>query len=257
MIFLTRINKKIFQALLKEKGRTPQRIYQMIHDKRRELDYTIPKETAANLLAAQMGIDVSKFLEKEELAELRDLKRVGIAIPPTKIEKVVRKTLPRSVTIKIGEKAIEDFSLPEKLATEAKRMAEVYPMIYVLENSIRHIIMYILKRRYGDDWWDKRVPATIRRNVENRVKQEGKNRWHSRRGGHRVFYTDFGDLNSIIINNWDDFKEIFPSQRWIQTRMEEIEFSRNIIAHNNPLPVREIKRLGLYFDDLRRQLARI
>lgn len=257
MIFLARINRKVFQALLKKTGRTRQRIYQMIHDKRREFDYTISKETAANLLAAQMRIDVSKFLGREELAEIRDLKKVGITMAPTKKEKIVRKTLLRSVTIKIGKKAIEDFSLPEKLATEADRMAEVYPMIYVLENSIRHIIMYVLKRKYGDDWWDKRVPATIRRNVEDRVKQEGKNRWHSRRGGHRIFYTDFGDLNSIIINNWDDFKEMFPNQRWIQTRMEEIELSRNIIAHNNPLPTREIERLRLYFDDLRKQLARI
>lgn len=256
MILLARINRGIFQALLKKTGKTPQRVYQIIQEKRKEHDYTISRETAANLLAAQMKIDVSKFLGKDELEELRKLKEVGVSLPVQKQIKVVEKAVPESVTIKIGEELITQLSLPKKLAKEAKRMAQVYPRMYVLENSLRFLITNTLKRKHGNDWWDSKVPAAVRRNAESRKNQEGRNRWHSRRGSHEIFYTDFGDLSSIIINNWDDFKEVFPSQRWIQARIEEIELSRNIIAHNNPLPKREIKRLELYFEDLRRQLAR-
>jgi len=254
---LPRINKEVFQALLEKTGKSPRRIYQMIQKKREEYDYTISRETAANLLAAQMKIDISKFLEEEKLDELRKLReipRTGLSI--VKPQKHSRRQAPEIVSIQLGEKLLQDFVLPKKLANEAKRMADVYPMLYVLENSLRHIIMHVLKNKYGERWWEQRVPLSIRKKVEIRMKQEGRNRWHSRRGSHKIFYTDFGDLSSIIINNWDDFKEWFPSQRWIQTRLEEIELSRNIIAHNNPLPKREIRRLRLYFEDLRKQISR-
>lgn len=256
MILLARINKGIFQALLKKADKTPQRVYQIIQEKRKEYDYTISRETAANLLAAQMKIDVSKFLGKEELEELRKLKKNGVSLPVQKQIKVVEKAIPESVTIKIGEELITQLSLPKKLAKETKRMAQVYPRLYVLENSLRFLITNTMKKKHGNDWWDSKVPVAIRRNAESRKNHEGRNRWHSRRGSHEIFYTDFGDLSSIIINSWDDFKEVFPSQRWIQARVEDIELSRNIIAHNNPLPEREIKRLELYFEDFRRQLAR-
>jgi len=249
------INRGIFQALLKKTGRTTQRVYQMIYEKRKEYDYTITRETAANLLAAQTEIDVAKFLGKEELDELRKLKEIRVVSLVKKQPKVTKKVIPETVTIKIGEELIDQFSLPKKLAKEARKMAEVYPRLYVVENSLRHLIVHTLRKKHGDTWWNCRVPTAVKRSVESRKRQEGKNRWHTRRGGHNIFYTDFGDLGSIIINNWEDFKEIFPSQRWIQTRIDEIELSRNIIAHNNPLPKREIKRLELYFEDLKRQLV--
>jgi len=80
------------------------------------------------------------------------------------------------------------------------------------------------------------------------------NKWHSERGGHEIFYTDFGDLSSIISRNWEEFKSLFPNPQWIQAKLEDTELSRNIIAHNNPLPTREFDRIELFLDDLRKQL---
>jgi hypothetical protein len=106
-------------------------------------------------------------------------------------------------------------------------------------------------------WWDEVnvVPAEVKKKVKNRQKQEGKNRWHYKRGSHEIFYTDFGDLSSIISNNWKEFESLFPNLRWIQAKLEEVEQSRNIIAHNNPLPKREFNRIDIIFEDLRKQLA--
>jgi len=253
---LTRINKEVFNALLKKTGKSESRIYQIIQEKRKEYDYTISNKTAVNLLAAQMKIDVSKYLKKEEIDELRTLRKTQAAtIPLMKAKQTNRKTTP-TVSIKFGERLLQNFLLPKNLANEAKRMADVYPMLYLLENALRYFIMSVLKENYGEKWWEQRVSLSINRKVSKRLNKEGKNRWHSQRGSDRIFYTDFGDLHLIITKDWDEFKEFFPNQEWIKARLDDIELSRNIIAHNNPLPSKEIQRFKLYFEDIRKQLSK-
>ena len=93
------------------------------------------------------------------------------------------------------------------------------------------------------------MPIKIRRNVDNRKIKEEENRWHARRGSRNIFYTNFGDLRDIIIDNWEIFQNFFPDQHWIASRFKDLEISRNIIAHNNPLPKKEIDRIKIYFQD--------
>jgi len=250
---LTRIDKEILQALVNKTGKSKRTVYRMIENIMKEFNYTIPsKRIAANILASRMGIKVNEILDKNELTELQKYLAIPVVPPTIKIIKKVQKT----PTIRIDRKIIEAFGLPPNLAKEAKRMAEeVYPRIYVLENSLRYVVMSILRKKYGEDWWNRcNISREIRKNVENRIKSEKKNRWHGRRGSHPIFYTDFDDLRSIIINNWEEFKELFPDQIWVQSRLKDIEPSRNIIAHNNPLPQREIERLKIIVEDFRKQL---
>jgi hypothetical protein len=47
---------------------------------------------------------------------------------------------------------------------------------------------------------------------------------------------------------------MFPDLTWVKSRIDSIGLSRNIVAHNNPLPNREIQRLKIYFGDWIRQL---
>jgi hypothetical protein len=75
------------------------------------------------------------------------------------------------------------------------------------------------------------------------------------RGAGPLFYTDFGDLKSIIQSNWPAFDDLFPDQNWLLARLTELEASRNIIAHMNPLDERENARLGLYLRDWTRQVG--
>ena len=62
-------------------------------------------------------------------------------------------------------------------------------------------------------------------------------------------YVDFGDLFQIIIANWDSFKEIIPSQSWLNQRMIELEKARNFVAHNRMLLPNEFQRLYMYISD--------
>jgi len=211
---------------------------------------------AANILASRMKIDVHRILkdDQDELSELRELLRATPSITVTTPAKERRKDKEQVITI--GKKIIDTFGLPQNLSKEAERMSEIYPHLYVFENLIRHVVAGLLKTKYGKDWWTEPdvVPNPIVRKVEDRQSKEGQNRWHSERGSHAIFYTDFGDLSSIISNNWEEFKSLFPNLRWIQTRLEETELSRNIIAHNNPLPMKECDRLKMFLDDLKKQL---
>lgn len=135
-------------------------------------------------------------------------------------------------------------------------MADVYPDLYVFENLMRYVVMNELEKKQGANWWIEPniVSNTIAKKVEDRKSKEGTNRWHSKRGNHEIFYTDFGDISDIITNNWKDFKSTFPNLKWIQTRLEETELSRNIVAHNNPLLKKECDRIKMFLDDLKKQL---
>jgi hypothetical protein len=248
------INKKVMKALMEKTNKSLQRIYQMIEEKKKEYDYTITREMAANLLAAELGIDISKILSEEELTKLRGLKETKILVSEKK--KLVESKTPRQIIIDVTrEFRVIDPFLSEKLINEAISMARVYPIVYLFENSIRNLIQITLEKKYGSEWWNIAVPQSVRQEVERRLAKEKENRWHSKRGAHKIFYTNIGDLNSIISANWSDFREFFPNQAWIKSRIDEIELSRNIIAHNNPLSDREIKRLKLYFEDWIKQIG--
>lgn len=238
------INRQIIKELKKIKSRS--RIYSMIGKIRKSSGYKYTKEEAAYLLAGQLGIDITKFLTKDELERIRTLRpQAPIKITMQEGKKLISKIL------KIGKFTLKDPLLPNRIINEAKKMAEdVYPIFYVFENSIRNLILTVMSKKYGNDWWESKTPSAIKKNVEGRLKKENKNRWHSsRRGVHKIFYTDFGDLQSIIIANWPDFKDLFPRQDWITSKFSDLELSRNIIAHNNPLQEDDIKRVESYFKD--------
>ena len=256
---LARIDNEIFQTIWNraketKSSITKRAIYLRIEAVRKRFKKSISLRMAANILAAEMDIDVYKLLkDKEELKELRDLLR---ATPPQVITETRKeKKREKEKPIIIGKKIVETFGLPRHLGKEAERMAEVYPAIYVFENTVRHVVMTVLEKKYGKNWWNEPnvVSKTIKRNVEGRKHKEGKNRWHSKRGSHEIFYTNFGNLSAIISTNHNEFKEVFGELQ-IEAEMKQLELSRNIIAHNNPLPLREVKRIKMYSEDLQRQL---
>lgn len=242
------------KLLLEKTGVSKQRIYQMKDVKKKEHNFTISNEDATYLIAAENGIDISKILAQEDLQRLRGLN--DSRIPTRKIQKTSDKKTAESITIEIGQNFhVVDPFLSKKTVNEAAQMARVYPTLYLFENSVRSVIQRVLEKKYGVGWWDSKVPRKVRDDVEKRLVQEASNKWHGRRGAHKIFYTDIGDLSSIINTNWSDFQAFFPNLTWVKSRIDEIELSRNIVAHNNPLEDRDIKRVKLYFDDWIKQIA--
>jgi hypothetical protein len=126
---------------------------------------------------------------------------------------------------------------------------------FCLENAVREIVVQRLTENQGSDWWDKAASKAVKDRVNQRREKEGKNRWHVQRGANEIYYTDFGDLLLLIQGNWPDFEDLFPDQHWIANRLNDLEASRNIIAHSNQLDEREIDRVKMYLHDWIRQVG--
>jgi len=166
----------------------------------------------------------------------------GIQVRAATDERAIQRVLP-----------LEDF--PPELRRNAMKSLPAYLAFFCLENSVRELIADRLTENHGSDWWDACANSGMKTHVQSRKEKEGKNRWHVRRGEHEIYYTDFGDLKLLINNNWPDFEDLFPDQNWISSRLDELEASRNIIAHSNLLEDREIERIRLYLNDWLRQVG--
>lgn len=200
------------------------------------------------------NISVQKFIEEEsKLKELQDLVNRILQNQPREFRK--EKATEKRQRL-VSKKVTDAFGLPHNLTNEANRMTEAYQAMYVFENLVRHVVVTTLEKKYGKDWWDAPnvVSGEIKRSVESRKLEERRNRWHTTRGIHNIFYTDFKDLDRIITTNIKDFKDVFGDLE-IQAEMRQLERSRNIIAHNNPLPHPEVERIKMYSHDLLKQLG--
>ena len=241
-----RTSKKIINLIREKSGLSRSGFYDRIKKIREEYGGTISIADGANLLASKYGVDLIKILSQDEIDRVRELQNMK----PQLIYQKPRQIVPKKITLKFGSFKIKDPLLSGKILNEAQRMAEVYSRLYVLENSMRNVVSIVLNRRYGKDWWKRKVSIKIKREVQLRMEEEKENAWHgSRRGTHSIFYTDVEDLKKIINNNWKDFKGIFPTQSWITRFVDTLNLSRRIVAHNNPLTERNIKRLKMDFED--------
>lgn len=137
----------------------------------------------------------------------------------------------------------------------AINMSSVYQAIFCIENTLRNFIVERMSELYGLNWWDVKVPSNIKKAVEKLKKAEMKNKFFSSRSDSEIGYTMLGNLGQVIINNWEDFSDIIPSQAWLTSRMDDLEMARNIVMHTGVLPQIEIDRITSIVRDILRQIG--
>ena len=169
----------------------------------------------------------------------------------------------RSAGIRIGaDKADTEQSLLfEALApfgiqrrNMALEMSRLYAVLFCFENEIRDLIREALIEKDGPDWQDK-LPTKIRENAKTRREAALKDSWLEGEKSDLLGFVDFGQLAQIIIEKWDYFKDVVPSQHWLKQRMDELEKVRNFIAHNRMLLPGEFQRLYMYVTDWNRVIG--
>lgn len=175
-------------------------------------------------------------------SRLDELEIEGVSVRATSDPGALQRVLP-----------LEDFS--PNIRKSAMQSITAYLAFFCLENAVRELVQERLVDNYGQKWWDDKVSSSIRTKVQGRRDKEGVNRWHVQRGASEIYYTDFGDLTSIITNNWSDFEDLFPDQQWVASRLSDLESSRNVIAHMNTLDDREISRIKMYLEDWNKQVG--
>lgn len=170
----------------------------------------------------------------------------------------------RSAGIGIGadtsltEKALFEETLAPfgiDLRNEALRMARLYSLIYCFENSVRTLISQRLEEQYGVNWWTQKVPSKIQTHATTRQKNDQANSWLESQSKGLLSFVEFGHLSDIIIHNWEDFSDLIQSQQWLKQRFDELEFARNVIAHNRFLLPSEFQRIEMYINDWNRMVG--
>ena len=139
--------------------------------------------------------------------------------------------------------------LDENKVEHATLMATVYTAIAAFENTVREFIVKVLLEHKGANWWESSVSEKIRKQAETRKSEEEKIRWHTPRGDEMINYVDFGDLASIMNQNFDLFEVHLVSIEWARQIFQTLERSRNVIMHSGELGRRDIERIGTNIRD--------
>lgn len=133
-------------------------------------------------------------------------------------------------------------------------MARLYAVLHCFENEVRSLIRETLEEKEGADWIDK-LPTKIKQSAESRQKTALTDSWLEGEKSDLLGFVDFGNLSSIILEKWKHFEALIPSQHWLKQRMDELEKSRNFIAHNRMLLPSEFQRIYMYIADWNRVIG--
>lgn len=233
-------------ALLRKLNIKAATLYKRSDAMRKKLPMAV--EDSIHLIGFQEGIKIGKYLSPEQVHNIRHLQTqflqanggaAHLAAQPTK--KNLRSKVPAAREIRFpNEFKLTNPLLPAEKLQEAKAMAAIYPLLYVVENSMREVIKRVMARKFGVDWWDTELNSGKLKNIHikvaERMQTEGRTSWHQKRGSHSIDYTDFSDLATIILSKHEHFvPDIIGDREWFAQFMKELTPSRNVVCHMNPL----------------------
>ena len=140
---------------------------------------------------------------------------------------------------------------PVNVRNNALEMARLYAVLFAFESHVREFIRETLSENEGVDWIDK-LPNRIKQHADSRQQTAHKDSWLEGEKTDLLGFLDFGHLAQVILNKWEHFESLIPSQHWLKQRMDELEKSRNFIAHNRMLLPSEFQRMYMYIADWNR-----
>lgn len=214
-----KLDNKLFKFIQNHKNVniTTQAIRNEI-SKTRHQNPGITLNAAAAIFANKKGFKVMRYLNTEDRKSLQN-------IPISNTKTSISKSTP-----KIKKKAINP-SYGTAFITGANENAEVYPYVYILENSLRKLIL----DTYQSDpkWWETRAPKAVKDHADYIKKAEKKHDWLPNRGNHPIYYVGLEALFKIISKNYNpSFKKVFTDQGNLRTWINECLPIRNLLAHN-------------------------
>jgi hypothetical protein len=223
-------------------GVKQRRVYQLAKELAERASVTTAE--AIWVLAAQNRINLTKYLPPEVVDRVRNLllQMPAPQRPASTSSRGARrkaaapgKSSPKEFVVAREFKG-SDPILPVQILTQAREMAAIYPLLYVLENSMREFVRLVIDAKLGATWWTIAAPTKIRAKILSRIADDHRNAWHQRRGSHPVDYLDLNELPLVVHNNELLFvPDLLPSSRWFEQFVEEVYKSRCVVCHMNPL----------------------
>lgn len=253
-------NKELKTALLNKLDITSQALSLRVQKIKRQI--SISTEEATYLIAQGNGLILDKYLDQEKLDRVRMLHQQLSLIKSQAMvnrpqgKKQNKSVVPNIRTIVIAKEFTgNDPILPQIKLSEAKQMAAIYPLLYVLENSVREVIDRIMIKQHGPNWFDSQAPKGLKDKVSDRMADEQKNAWHQRRGARPIDYLDLDQLPALM-RKIDRFvvPTIIPSLEWFNQFVEEIYKSRCVLCHMNPLDQHNMQAVKLRLVQWQKQI---
>ena len=155
-------DKNLRKALLKQLNCTPSALSHRV--KRIKKKNPMTTEEATYVIAHNEGILIDRYLDNDTVANIRKIIQ-QIASQPSPVSEPKGKPRKKAVA-EVENRVIEiakefkftDPILQTKKINEAKEMAAIYPLLYILENSIREVIDKVMTSKYGKSWWNSKAP---------------------------------------------------------------------------------------------------
>lgn len=248
-----RISKKLMQALMEKTSLKRPTLYAKIAEIAQADGRSCSNLVYALEYAHRNGLDPRQFADQDVLKEYREYRRSHSHDPivVTKTRTIAKK---RVAGVKFSSSPdIPEVALPSGKVREARKMATVYPFLYVFENSVREFIKTTLEDNHGKNWWDMSVSTETKNKASNRQDKQGASRYYGTKAPHPIYLVDLDDLRNTIIRNWKDFEPKLPklpnTQAWIINTIQMIEEIRNIVAHNNPISKDDEQKLKVNFKE--------
>ena len=239
-------NAGLNSTLLKKLNIKAAALYKRADAMRKKLPMTV--EDSIHLIGFQEGVKIGQYLSPEQVHNIRHLQTqfvqanggaAQLAAQPAKQHRRSKSQPAREIRFP-NEFKLTNPLLPTEKLQEAKAMAAIYPLLYVVENSMREVIKRVMAKKFGVDWWDTELTTaklkTIHVHIAERMQAEKRTSWHQKRGSHPIDYTDFSHLETIILSKHEHFiPDIIGDREWFVQFMKELTLSRNVICHMNPL----------------------
>ncbi len=253
---MAKINPVLLAEIIKASGKSKRTIYQKIHDA--ENKYVIDESISALLVAWEHKININKLASFEELKVLRETTQSQLYNKPS-TETINPSNPPkrnkRQKAISVPQGVESDSFLTLSDISNSSENAQIYPIMYLFENSLRKFISTFMELDYGENWWiDKIVKEKIKmaRDVEIRRNAEKIAPWHSKRNADSIYYTDITDLENIL-NTYQSSGQfniaLGKNTARVLVWIQDFEKTRNILAHNNLVSKRDRDRLKIYAHD--------
>lgn len=218
---MSKLDKKLIEFLKNNKkvNITEQAIRNEISIIRRN-NPGLTLNAAAKVFADKREVSVMRYLSEEDRKSISSL----VVNPPQIIKDNTKKKIKTTnINPKYGKKFL----------AEANKNGSAYPYIYILENSLRDLLLDIFGKDTG--WWNdnKIVPKKVKEYSDHVKEAEKKHDWLPARGKHPIFYVGLNELCKIIEKNYSQhFKNIFTDKGNLRTWVNECIPIRNKIAHN-------------------------